>query len=126
MTEASVTAYLRFPGAPPVGARLCALEELPASGTKGFVFGEDVSRFELFVVYRQGFLAAYVNDCPHAHTPLDVITDQFLDLERTHLLCGTHGALFRIGDGYCLAGPCKGKSLTAVPAHITDGSIYIG
>jgi len=126
MAEASVTAYLRFPGVPPAGTRLCALHEIPAAGTKGFVFGQDVQRFELFLVYREGRLGAFVNDCPHAHTPLDVIQDQFLNLEKSLLLCATHGALFRIDDGRCVYGPCKGKALTPVPVHIKDGVIFIG
>lgn len=126
MAEARSPAYLRFPGAPPEGVPLCRLDALPASGAKGFVFGEDVWRFEMFVVWRGGQLAAYVNDCPHRHTPLDALAGQFLNLEQSHLLCGTHGAAFRIGDGYCIAGPCKGKTLTPVPVHIAGDMICIG
>lgn len=125
MVEASPAAYLSYPGAPPAGRLLCRVDDLPASGTKGFVFGEDTRRFELFVVWREGKLNAYVNGCPHAGTPLDVVTDQFMNLEQSHLLCGTHGALFRVGDGFCVAGPCRGKALTPVPVQIRDGAIYI-
>ncbi|MEQ1890793.1 MAG: Rieske 2Fe-2S domain-containing protein [Alphaproteobacteria bacterium] len=118
--------YMRFPGAPPVGARLCRLDELSRDGTKGFLFGEDVRRFDMFVIWQAGRLNAYVNDCPHAHTPLDYVPDRFFNLEKSHLLCGTHGALFRAGDGYCVTGPCKGKSLTPVPVHLDGDMICIG
>ena len=94
-------AYLRFPGAPPAGTSLCRLGELPPDGAKGFTFGGDVNRFEMFVVWRAGELLAYVNDCPHAHTTLDYLPDRFFSLDKSHLLCGTHGALFRIQNGLC-------------------------
>jgi len=126
MTRPQEHPYLRFPGAPPVGTALCRLDELPPSGTKGFLFGEDKWRFDMFVVWRVGVLTAYVNDCPHAHTPLDYLPDRFLNLEQSHLLCATHGALFRIGDGHCVSGPCKGKSLTPVPVHLAGDMIRIG
>lgn len=118
--------YQRFAGAPPLGTPLCRLDELPSGGAKGFVFGEDIQRFVMFVVWRNGQLNGYVNDCPHAHTPLDYRPDKFFDLENAHLLCSTHGALFRIGDGYCVAGPCKGRSLTPVPVRLDGEIICIG
>lgn len=125
MSDPASPAYLRYRGAPAAGTPLCRLDALPASGTKGFLFGGDVDRFDMFVVWRNGNLNAYVNDCPHAHTPLDFMPDRFLNLEQSHLLCATHGALFRIQDGHCVAGPCKGKRLTPVPVKITDGVICI-
>lgn len=126
MPGAPDPAYLRYPGAPPAGALLCRLDELPKDGAMGFLFGEDVNRFDMFVVWRGGELRGYVNDCPHAHTPLDYIPDRFFNLEKSHLLCGTHGALFRIDDGYCIAGPCRGRRLTPVPVHLDGDMIRIG
>ncbi len=126
MPGADDHAYRRYPGAPPIGARLCRLDAVPPGGAKGFVFGEDVSRFEMFVVWRGGKLTAYVNDCPHARTPLDFVPDRFFNLENSHLLCGTHGALFRIEDGKCVAGPCIGKKLTPVPVRLVGDMICIG
>lgn len=126
MPDTTPPAYLRYRGAPAAGTALCHLDALPPSGTKGFTFGEDVNRFEMFVVWRDGKLNAYVNDCPHAHTPLDFLPDRFLNLEQSHLLCATHGAQFRIADGLCVAGPCKGKSLTPVPVHLVNDTICIG
>lgn len=126
MPATSGPAYLRFPGAPPAGTSLCRLDAIPESGAKGFLFGEDVHRFDMFVVRHGGKLHAYVNDCPHAHTPLDYLPDRFFNLEKSHLLCGTHGALFRIQDGHCTAGPCKGRSLTPVPVHVEGDMICIG
>ncbi|MFZ5835715.1 MAG: Rieske (2Fe-2S) protein [Pseudomonadota bacterium] len=126
MPDMTDHAYLRLAGAPPVGTPLCRLDALSSDGAKGFLFGEDVRRFDMFVVWRNGRLNAYVNDCPHAHTPLDYIPDRFFNLEKSHLLCGTHGALFRIEDGYCVAGPCKGRRLIPVPVHLDGDMICIG
>ena len=66
-----------------------------------------------------------VNSCPHTGGPLDWVEDQFLDLDRRHILCATHGALFRIEDGHCLAGPCKGKGLTAVAIVVAEGEVRL-
>ena len=93
---------------------------------KGFVFGAGGDRFELFVVRAEGRVFGYVNDCPHTHTPLDFQPDRFLNRERSLLLCSTHGALFRIDNGYCVRGPCAGRSLTSMPVTEKDGQIVVG
>ncbi len=41
------------------------------------------------------------------------------------IVCSTHGAEFRIEDGFCLRGPCAGRSLEAVPAALRDGVILV-
>ena len=79
----------------------------------------------MFVVRREDNVFGYVNICPHARTPLDWTPDQFLNRDMTNLLCATHGAQFRIDDGFCVAGPCPGASLTRVPITITNGDVVI-
>ena len=79
----------------------------------------------MFVVRREDNMFGYVNICPHARTPLDWTPDQFLNRDKTNLLCATHGARFRIDDGFCVAGPCPGASLTRVPITITNGDVVI-
>jgi len=32
--------------------------------------------------------------------------------------CATHGALFRIRDGYCVAGPCAGQGLIPLEVKV--------
>jgi nitrite reductase/ring-hydroxylating ferredoxin subunit len=56
-----------------------------------------------------------VNRCPHVGTPLDWAENEFLDREGRHIVCATHGALFRIDDGRCVAGPCQGDRLEPFP-----------
>jgi nitrite reductase/ring-hydroxylating ferredoxin subunit len=102
---------------------LCRLDDIPEPGSRGFRIGSGSETRALFVVRRGGRVFAYENSCPHTGSPLDWVPDRFLDLERRHILCATHGALFRIEDGYCLAGPCAGKSLKSVSITVKSGCV---
>ena len=103
-------------------ARLCALVDIPDGGSR---------RIELAGLGR-GYLAVrrgdsvfvYVNRCPHIGAPLDFRPGQFLNLEKTHILCALHWALFNIEDGLCVAGPCAGDRLQAVATEVRDGVLY--
>jgi len=103
------------------GRLLCRLADIPDPGSRGFELEEGA----IFLVRRGAVLATYVNSCPHTGGPLDWVEDQFLDLERRRILCATHGALFRLEDGHCLAGPCKGKGLTPVAITVTEGEVRL-
>ena len=67
----------------------------------------------------------YHNRCPHRGTPLDWQPGQFLDREGAHLVCATHGALFRLADGFCVAGPCAGDALSPLPTRVEDARIIV-
>jgi len=99
---------------------LCRLEEIEDGEGKGFVLGSGTARRELFVLREGRRLWGYVNACPHAGTPLDWRPDRFLDAAGDHILCATHGALFEIESGLCIAGPCKGDSLTPLPVALDE------
>jgi nitrite reductase/ring-hydroxylating ferredoxin subunit len=113
------------PGAPAPGTALCKAAALAEGKAMGLVFGGGSARFELVLLRHGGRAMAYVNDCPHARTTLDMLPDQFFNREGTHLLCRTHGAEFRINDGVCVRGPCLGKALEPVPVEERDGSIIV-
>ena len=104
---------------------LCDLAELPDGGSRGFSVSTEKGFLDIFLVHRNARLSAYLNSCPHTGAPLDWVPDQFLNLEGDLIQCATHNALFRIGDGICVAGPCAGQSLTPVPVKVVDGSIYL-
>jgi nitrite reductase/ring-hydroxylating ferredoxin subunit len=104
---------------------LCALAEIADPGSRGFELGEGAARRSIFLVRRGEVLRAYVNSCPHTGGPLDWVEDQFLDLDRRLILCATHGALFRLADGHCLAGPCAGKALTPVAIEVVEGVVRL-
>jgi len=104
------------------GTPLCRGDEIEDGAARGFTVGERGLR--ILVARRGAALHAYVNRCPHVGTPLDWSDDEFMDTERRHLLCATHGALFRVDDGVCVAGPCQGDRLEPFPIAVRDGTVY--
>jgi nitrite reductase/ring-hydroxylating ferredoxin subunit len=112
-------------GAPPPGTPLCPLDAIAEPGAKGFVFGSGTARFEMFLVRKNGDVRGYVNECPHALTPLDTWPDRFLTQDEERIICSTHAALFRIDDGFCVSGPCAGACLEPVPVEIANGEVRI-
>jgi len=110
--------------AAPTARVLCHLDDIADPGARGFrapVGGEPRS---LFVVRRGRTVYGYVNSCPHTGVALEWVPDRFLDPDGELIVCAMHGALFRIEDGVCIAGPCAGDSLRPVPVEVTrDGSI---
>lgn len=104
------------------GTALCRLDEIPDPGGKGFRVGR---RERFFVIRRSDEIFAYVNLCPHQGTPLDWKPDTFLTWDKSLIQCATHGAVFNIGDGVCVAGPCVRQSLKPVGVRIENGTILL-
>lgn len=105
---------------------LCALDEIPDPGSRGFdidIAGDEPLR--LFVVRKGDVVAAYQNACPHTGAPLEWLPDQFLDIDNSFIQCAIHGALFRPEDGYCLRGPCVGKRLSPLPLVTKNGILWV-
>jgi len=105
------------------GRRLCRLADIADGEAKGFTL-EDAEGSRDILVYRDGEIArGYVNSCPHVGSPLDWAPDRFIAPDGFHLMCATHGALFRPGDGYCVSGPCLGESLVPVALQVIEGEV---
>jgi nitrite reductase/ring-hydroxylating ferredoxin subunit len=111
------------PAQPAPGARLCALADIADPGAKGFTFREGEKLFMGFIVRRAGIVAGYIDRCPHAGMPLAMLPDRFLTREGDLVICSSHGALFRPSDGFCIGGPCAGRSLWPWPIRVEDGEI---
>jgi nitrite reductase/ring-hydroxylating ferredoxin subunit len=103
---------------------LCRFDELAENASRGFTL-EGTPPLGVFIVRLQGRVYAYRNSCPHTGVTLDWLPDQFLNEERSLIQCSTHAALFQIDDGLCIAGPCAGARLSAVPVVVIDGSVRI-
>ena len=104
---------------------LCALTDIPDGNSKGFPAAPG-GFMGLFAVRRGDRVWVYVNSCPHIGVPLDPVPDRFLDSKRENVLCSTHGARFRVEDGFCTHGPCHGESLEAVPHRIdAEGRVLV-
>ena len=100
---------------------MIAVDEVEEGCSKEIEAGGDL----LFLVRKDDQLHLYRNICPHLGTPLNWEEDKFLDPDGALIQCSTHGALFRIEDGLCLAGPCYGKHLLAVPFMVVDGMVMV-
>ncbi|MBO0712433.1 MAG: Rieske (2Fe-2S) protein [Acetobacteraceae bacterium] len=113
-----------LPGFAPALRALCRIDEIPDGGARGFP-GPPGSFTGLFAIRRGRDVFVYVNACPHIGTPLNLVGDRFLSRDGARVVCVTHGAEFRIEDGFCLLGPCQGDRLEAVEVRIEDGTVRI-
>jgi nitrite reductase/ring-hydroxylating ferredoxin subunit len=84
-----------------------------------------IPREALVVRDQSGVVRAYLNRCRHLPVPIDGGSRRFLSRDRQHLECGTHGARYRLEDGHCVAGPCAGSGLLAIPLELDAGTIYL-
>lgn len=109
---------------------ICSMSEIPSQRARGFQLmrvdenGEN-QPLNIVVVRWGKQVFGYENLCPHNKVNLDWERHQFLDSNGIRLMCGKHGAIFEIGTGACLDGPCKGESLTPVPLVVLDNEICL-
>lgn len=105
---------------------MCRVDQIPDRDARGFVLRDGRGEARSVIVVRRGpVVTVYENRCPHRGTPLDWTPDRFLDAEGNHLICATHGALFRLDDGHCVSGPCIGDALTRVPSRVIGGKVEL-
>jgi len=107
-----------------VSTSLIAWADLPVSGlcaVDAVIDGEN----ESIIIYRDGeHFAAWRYVCPHAGRRLDYVPGKFL-LDQGLLVCAAHGATFRLRDGECVAGPCRGEHLTPVTIVRRGGQVFL-
>ena len=81
---------------------------------------------ESLLLYRHGDdVRGWLNICPHAGRRLDWAPGQFLKSRDGLLVCAAHGASFELDGGRCVAGPCRGDALRAVPVTVRDGAVWL-
>lgn len=98
---------------------LCKFSEIGADG-KEVVLRHGSSPVYIMLIQRQGSVHAYLNVCPHQGRPLNLAPDRFIFMPDGTLMCPHHGASFRVEDGQCLEGPCKGSGLRPVPVKLVN------
>lgn len=108
-----------------VRTAVCRLDELGDPGSRGFSVGEGDWPFRGFVVRRGGEVWAYRNYCVHAGHPLDWQPHRFLTPDGGHIICASHGAMFELDTGVCVAGPCPGKLLYRLPVEVEQGHVVV-
>jgi len=81
---------------------------------------------ESLILHRRGeAIRAWLNVCPHAGRRLDWAPGRFLISRDGLLVCAAHGASFELEDGTCIAGPCRGDALRAVPVRVQDDAVWL-
>lgn len=108
--------------------RVCREDELRPGVVRTAPLGvDDLGRPIQGLVLRaeDGSIVAYRNLCRHLPVPLDGGTGDLLSDDGAHLVCGTHGALYRLLDGYCVEGPCEGLSLQPLAVDVRRGEIFV-
>ena len=103
---------------------ICALDAIPDGGSKGVTLGKPGGECDIFLVRRGARVFAYVNSCPHTGATLNFQPDQFMSFDNFYIQCSIHGAQFRIDDGYCVYGPCRGSSLRHIDIEVNDGEVF--
>jgi nitrite reductase/ring-hydroxylating ferredoxin subunit len=104
---------------------VCRLGDLDEHGARAFTIGSGDWPLRGFVVRAGNEVRGFINSCPHAGHPLNLRPDRFLTPNRALILCSSHGALFDKHTGYCVAGPCAGRSLQPVPLEVKAGFVLL-
>ncbi len=104
---------------------ICRFSDIENPGARGFTIGTGDWPLRGLVVRVGDEVRGYVNHCPHAGHPLNLRPHRFLTPGDALILCSSHGALFDKLTGYCVAGPCAGRSLRPVPLSLEDGFVML-
>jgi nitrite reductase/ring-hydroxylating ferredoxin subunit len=104
--------------------RLCALGDVPNPGCLEVSWGDGRWPLALFLVRRGDCVYGYLNRCPHAGHELNLRANEFLTRDGELILCRSHGAQFRIEDGYCVTGPCPGGMLESFDPVIREDQVF--
>jgi nitrite reductase/ring-hydroxylating ferredoxin subunit len=107
---------------------VCRSLELAEGAVRTAHLGQDdqgLPIMALLVRERSGAIVAYRNLCRHLPVPLDGGTGELLSEDGAHLVCGTHGAIYRLQDGYCVDGPCEGLALQRLFVREENGDLYV-
>jgi nitrite reductase/ring-hydroxylating ferredoxin subunit len=107
------------------GTPLLRIDELPEGATRGFILGEGDWPPSGLLVRADGQIHAYLNRCPHALRPLNVLPDRFLSPDGRLIQCCAHGALFEKHTGLCIAGPCLDESLRRIAVRVEGDTICL-
>ncbi|MDB4076297.1 Rieske 2Fe-2S domain-containing protein [Porticoccaceae bacterium] len=100
---------------------LCNLEDLEEQQAIELTIDDR----RLFAIRHDNQLHAYWNICPHLGVPLNWAPDKFLDLDNALIQCSSHGALFHIDSGECIAGPCNGQRLQSVILRTAEKDYFV-
>ena len=101
------------------------VDDITDPGCREFTLGDGDWPFKGFIVRQGNEIYAYQNYCVHAGHPLNWKPDSFLTPDGSQIICASHGAVYEIKSGVCVAGPCPGKKLRALDVEIRDGVVVV-
>ncbi len=107
---------------------VCREEEMREGVVRTARLGHDDDGLPIMAMLlrdESGAIVAYRNLCRHLPVPLDGGTGELLSEDGMHLVCGTHGATYRLHDGYCVDGPCEGMALQQLYVREAGGDIFV-
>jgi nitrite reductase/ring-hydroxylating ferredoxin subunit len=104
---------------------VCRLGDIGPHGARAFTIGSGEWPLRGFIVRVGDGVCGYVNRCPHAGHPLNLLPERFLTPDGALILCSSHGAVFEKATGYCVAGPCAGDSLTPIALEVRSGFVLL-
>jgi nitrite reductase/ring-hydroxylating ferredoxin subunit len=104
---------------------LCEFNEVPDNGARNFTIETKRKVLDIFIVRKGENIYAYMNSCPHTSVRLNMMPDKFHNPTGKFLHCNSHGALFRIEDGYCVRGPCVNQRLQALNISNANGKLSL-
>ena len=110
---------------PPPGTDVCALAEVADGGSRVVAFPAAGKAFSLIVVRTGNRVFGYVNRCAHLQVELNLLDDHAVEVNEQTIVCQYHYAAYRFEEGYCIAGPCQGESLTPVSLMVRAGRVVI-
>jgi nitrite reductase/ring-hydroxylating ferredoxin subunit len=96
---------------------VCARAELEPARVRAVALpraDDGKPREALVLLGTDGEPRAYLNRCRHLPVPIDGGSKQYLTRNGEYLICGLHGALYRLDDGVCTAGPCLHLALESL------------
>ncbi len=108
-----------------MSSTICASDGLTEGKALRFILRNNSGEKPAFVVRHGGRAYAYINECQHLALELDWNPGDFFDLEKQHIICATHGALYQPETGECVSGPCKGARLSPVAIRELKGQINL-
>ena len=107
---------------------VCPRNELRAGALRQVSLGRNDMGIPVSVlvgVSARGELFAYANLCKHLPIPLDGGSGDFFGGDVDTLRCGTHGALYRVSDGFCTRGPCRGTFLRRHLVRVVADQVWL-
>lgn len=104
---------------------VCQFKDLDDPGCKEFHIGDGDWPFKGFVVRKGNAIFAYQNYCMHVGHPLNWLPDSFLTKDKKNIVCSSHGAMYAVESGLCVAGPCQGRKLSPVDVEVRDGQVVV-